>query len=377
MSNSNMIKQWNIGWGTVSYCNMSCEFCYSKFKRNEDKDLKYDDWINFVDENHHLINSINYGTGENSLCNDWYRLIDYINIRYPEIKQAVTTNGYISEAISKSKQKYEIVNRCIDEFDISLDFSDEESHNCFRGQSGAYRWALNTLEFCKKNKKVTTIVCLASKVNLSYENINGIFNIARIYDAKLRINLYRPTEGIDDLSKQFIVEPVDLLELLYKINKDHRILSLSDALFSSILTDKLEIDHSGIDSLRILPNGDITPSTYLIKEDFVVGNITTHKVIDKIQSQNILENKIYDCIPEECSGCQYSSNCRGGVYDRRYLWYGTLKRKDPYCLIGEGKTEFEKLVIASEQFESVHYGYLPTMFFLPGKRILEEEVDGI
>ena len=32
-------KKWNIGWGTVSACNMKCEFCYSKTRRIPDKDL--------------------------------------------------------------------------------------------------------------------------------------------------------------------------------------------------------------------------------------------------------------------------------------------------------------------------------------------------
>ena len=75
---------------------MNCEFCYSRFKREHVNDLNYEDWLMFINNNHDWINSINFGTGENSLSNDWFKLIDYIRKYYPEIRQAVTTNGYLS-----------------------------------------------------------------------------------------------------------------------------------------------------------------------------------------------------------------------------------------------------------------------------------------
>ena len=97
------MKKWNIGWGTVSHCNMNCQFCYSKHKRKDSKDLKYNDWIKFIDENHSKINSINYGTGENTLDETWFDLVAYIRRNYPQIRQALTTNGHLSEAVKKEK----------------------------------------------------------------------------------------------------------------------------------------------------------------------------------------------------------------------------------------------------------------------------------
>lgn len=83
--------KWSIGWGTISQCNMNCGFCYSKRVRETSEDLKYNDWVKFIDENHQHIDSINYGTGENTLSLDWFKLVDYINVKY-NIKQALTTN---------------------------------------------------------------------------------------------------------------------------------------------------------------------------------------------------------------------------------------------------------------------------------------------
>lgn len=360
-------KKWNIGWGTVSTCNMNCEFCYSKFKRNTKSDLGLKEWIDFVDSNHEHIKSINYGTGENSMSDDWYLLVQHIHKNYPTIKQALTTNGYISEVIKRDSEKKKIIIDGIDEFDISLDFANAEKHNKFRGQSNAYKWAMETLEFCNINNKITTIVCLGSSKNAYYENIDELLEIAATYNAKLRINLYRPTEGINNLSKKYILHPEDLVYLIKRISLKHRILSISDVLFSNLLTDKNESDPSGIDSIRVLPNGNITPSTYLIEDKYIVGNIRDKNVLGKLDFKEKILKKIYTYIPKSCSNCMYVEKCRGGVYDRRYLWYGTLEYKDPYCLYEPGDSPWEKLEVDNLEFQSVHYGYLPTMFFLPNK----------
>ena len=119
------MKKWNIGWGTISHCNMNCQFCYSKYRRKNSKDLSYSDWIKFIDENHLKINSINYGTGENTLDKNWFKLVSYIRCNYPEIRQALTTNGHLSEAVKDPECMEAFVNG-IDEVDVSLDFCNEE-----------------------------------------------------------------------------------------------------------------------------------------------------------------------------------------------------------------------------------------------------------
>lgn len=356
-------RMWNVGWGTVSLCNMHCKFCYSQSRRDENQDLSYKDWIRFVDENHESINSINYGTGENSLSNDWFMLVDYIRTHYRTIRQAVTTNGYISKAMKDEQWKKEIIDRSIDEFDISLDYADLDKHSEFRGQKNAGKWAIDTLKYCQKNNKEATIVCLGSKQTMYMENIDGIFNIASQYGAKIRINIYRPTDGINQFSEQFIWEPEKLVDILYRISKKYKILAISDALFSNILTDRSETDPSGIDSIRILPDGSITPSTYLISENYIIGNIKETNILEKLSERETLLDTIQEVIPEECDTCGYKDKCKGGVIDRRYLWNGSLERKDPYCVFDVNK--MKKIHISDEHFESVHYGYLPTMFFAP------------
>ena len=367
------MKKWVIGWGVVSSCNMNCKFCYSRSKRNEQKDIDPKYWYSFIDKNADLIESINYGTGENSISNDWWNLIDYIRTNHSNIVQSVTTNGYISEVVKRDERKKDIFLRSIDEVDVSLDYAKEDEHNSFRGQKKAYNWAMNMLKLCHENNKRLTIVSLGSDLVVTKENMEGLFDIAEKYGAMLRMNIYRPTNGIDDFSKQFMLSKERLVDFLKWVNDNYGILALDDALLSAIILGKKNSDPSGVNSLRILPNGDITPSTYLIHDDFIVGNLKDDVDLNEIKrlKDNKLDRIVENVIPEECKSCKYVSMCKGGVVDRRYLWNGNLNKRDPYCFADNPVLmhKLENITLINEKFESVHDGYLPTMFFKSKRKV--------
>lgn len=353
-------KKWNVGWGPITSCNMNCQFCYSKHVRKESNELEKKDWIKFIDLNHMYINNINYGTGENSISDDWFDLVEYIASNY-NLQQAVTTNGYISERVLHDDRLYQIFTSAISEIDISLDFADEKMHNYLRGQDKAYEWAMKTLELCQKCKISTTIVFLGTESVLQPKNLDGLFKIAKQYDAKLRMNIFRPTRGIDEVSKQFIPSYKCVVTALKYINDNYKILAICDPLFNSILnTGHFCVDPSGSCSIRILGDGSITPSTYLISDKFVMGNIKEGKILNKLEIDNIDFN-----IPGQCKNCLYAEQCNGGVYDRRYLWYGDFDSSDPYCPFREENyvPDFKVDIADDISFSSIHDGYLPTVFF--------------
>lgn len=153
-----------------------------------------------------------------------------------------------------------------------------------------------------------------------------------------------------------------LIEGLKYINQNYKILQICDPLISSAFVDSHvpNEDPSGINSLRILSNGNITPSTYLISNNFVIDNIKTSKVL-----QNIKCNMIERIIPKDCKDCKYKESCSGGVFDRRYLWYKTFEARDPYCPYRAENYDADLNIKLSsdDSFQSIHDGYLPTMFF--------------
>ena len=120
-------------------------------------------------------------------------------------------------------------------------------------------------------------------------------------------------------------------------------------------------ENTGIDSIRILADGSICPSTYLIDESYRSSySIKERDVLSKVKFDNFVDAPV----PEKCSDCKIREKCRGGVYDRRILWHGTLEERDPYCPF-ENNDDLEKreFKVLKKNRVSVHDGYLPTMFF--------------
>ena len=356
------MRKYNVGWGITNACNMNCKFCYSKDTRHSTSDTTLKDWIKFVDENHEYIDSINYGTGENAISNDFFKFISYVRENYPNITQSLTSNGYIYERVSKDPELYDIYKNSIDEVDVSLDFAIPEKHNFFRGQPKAYDWAINTLKMLQKDKKTATIVFVGFEETMTPENIDGLFEIAKKYDALIRLNIYRPVSDNKEINKKFILSYKTLMSALEYINEKYKVVTLSDVLLGNIYTREKDIkENTGIDSIRILPDGSICPSTYLITKDFRNKyNIKQENVLSKVKFEDFIEAPI----PEKCKDCEIRNKCKGGVYDRRMLWNKTLKERDPYCPFENNddinKKQFKTL---KKKRVSVHDGYLPTMFF--------------
>ena len=356
------MKKYNVGWGITNACNMNCKFCYSKDTRHSTSDTTLKDWIKFVDENHEYIDSINYGTGENAISNDFFKFISYVRENYPSITQSLTSNGYIYERVSKDPELYDIYKKSIDEVDVSLDFAIPEKHNFFRGQPKAYDWAINTLKMLQKDKKTATIVFVGFEETMTPENIDGLFEIAKKYDALIRLNIYRPVSDNKEINEKFILSYKTLMSTLEYINEKYKVVTLSDVLLGSIYTREKDIkENTGIDSIRILPDGSICPSTYLITKDFRNKyNIKQENVLSKVKFEDFIEAPI----PEKCKNCEIKKKCKGGVYDRRMLWNKTLNERDPYCPFENdddiNKKQFKTL---KKKRVSVHDGYLPTMFF--------------
>ena len=214
----------------------------------------------------------------------------------------------------------------------------------------------------QKDKKTATIVFVGFEETMTPENIDGLFEIAKKYDALIRLNIYRPVSDNKEINKKFILSYKTLMSALEYINEKYKVVTLSDVLLGNIYTREKDIkENTGIDSIRILPDGSICPSTYLITKDFRNKyNIKQENVLSKVKFEDFIEAPI----PEKCKDCEIRNKCKGGVYDRRMLWNKTLKERDPYCPFENNddinKKQFKTL---KKKRVSVHDGYLPTMFF--------------
>jgi len=99
----------------------------------------------------------------------------------------------------------------------------------------------------------------------------------------------------------------------------------------------------------------------LITDNFIRGNIKDKNVLEYLNNRLDFQS----LTPKGCLTCEFSSKCKGGVLDRRYLWYKTFDSADPYCPIRNNVEEkLSKIkIVNNDEFTSIHHGYLPTMFF--------------
>jgi len=356
-------NKWDIGWGITSQCNMNCEFCYSKSARNGEEDITLKRLIKFIDNNNDKIASINFGTGENSLLDDWFTLIAYIKQTYPTISIAVTTNGFLGHIANKKDRYKKIIKECINEIDVSLDFANQLKHNNIRGNPNAFNWVLETLKLASDISITTTIVFIGLEETLMFDNIHKLFKIAKDYGAFVRLNIYRPT------NPNIKPPPIKIIyNALDEIISTYQVVSLADPLFSALFSDRTSIDASGYNSLRILPDGSITPSTYLVQKEWKAGHIFEENILEKIRERIQFIN-IKNIIPVACKDCNLLKRCKGGAKDRRILTFGNLNEKDPLCDYHNKDLKIKSKAVYTESTGTphIHDGYLPTLIFSSNK----------
>jgi radical SAM protein with 4Fe4S-binding SPASM domain len=353
---------WKVGWGVTARCNMRCSFCYSRAARSGAQDAPLPMLKAFVDANYASITSINYGTGENSLAADWYELLKYVRAYYPHIGQALTTNGYLAPALERREDHAQVL-AALDEVDVSVDFCDSR-HNAWRGHPRAQTWAAGTVALCRQAGIRTTMVVLGHDETLALDNLDRVFDVAATLGCFVRINILRPS---GDLALQPLSYAALRRALDYALGQ-HRVVALSDPLFAALILGERVEDASGKTSLRILPDGAITPSTYLVSREWQRAHISTARLDTEEFARALAVDGEPGTLPTACENCEVAALCGGGAFDRRVLWYGTLRERDPYCPYHHGETPAAWHPVAVPvrvPGPRIHDGYLPTLIFSP------------
>lgn len=366
---------WKIGWGFTSLCNMNCQFCYSRNHRSKNH-KKYSDIeksLSFIQFNKDKIEAINYGTGENVLDSQWWLFIAKLKEIESNIIQGVTTNGSLAIEIEKNSKRIDILKEVINDVDISIDYPSSYYHNLARGHKKAFQWALESIKLCEELNIETTIVMVATNDTFSIDNIKKMVDFVSKFRINLRINIYRP---VTSFNHNYLLSPHLLFSGLSFLLKYMDVVSISDPLLSSLLGEKkYQGDFTAKSSFRILEDGFICPSTYLITNDWKSINIYNDTVfdIDNLHHISSFSRLINSSIPKKCQQCNFKKYCRGGAFDRRLLWYNSLDIPDPYCPFYPYTNEsinIDEIGLTSPNYCSnkgkanlVHDGYLPTIIF--------------
>lgn len=359
--------KWKIGWGLSNRCNMACRFCYSRKVRSEQVNFDniFDCGVEFVKKNKDRIDSINFGTGEPTIEPMFFKFCRALKTVAPDVLLGITTNGNLAKAV-QDYGNLEVFVECIDDVDVSLDYGTPFEQDESRNSKNAFEGVIETLKLCKKYNKNATVVSVLHKNNCRIENFEMMIRIARIYNASFRINILRPTVDFD-----FVLPYHELKKVFKYIIYKYKIESIADPLLASLIgVECKEGDPTARSSFRILPNACITPSTYLLDNNWQALRLDELHNIDELSETECFKKIKTVQIPKKCNNCRLKESCRGGVFDRRWLWYHDFDEIDPYCPTRFNEdTSWESKdvtpVYSPERKSFVHDGYLPTLIFNP------------
>jgi len=240
-----------LGFGYTRLCNFKCAFCYSK---NVTGTWRAESALKVVEDVvlHHGKVEVNWGTGENILAPGFLDVLK--GVHKMGVLQGITTNGTL--VFWKEAFNY------IDELDVSLDFPDPALHNESRGHPMAFAWASEAVRYAVKLGIQTGIVVVGLRKNMTYEYGRRMVELAKELDAdSLRLNLYFYTRE-DGLAPS----PAQIAEFIKGLRDTGATLSgTSDPAVAKIVQTE-PVSYLG--SVRLLPEGLISPSTYLTSAEW-------------------------------------------------------------------------------------------------------------
>jgi radical SAM protein with 4Fe4S-binding SPASM domain len=362
---------WTVGWGFSSACDLKCSFCYSRDVRRETECTAkgLNEAEEFLSTNSSSIGALNFGTGECFMDPAFLPLLDKCRELVPDARIAVTTNGMFADSAAVSGQNA-CLQRCIDELDVSVDFAAEVLHDKSRGKQGAWNRAMRALEQAINMGIETTIVMVGTKDTLTPDNVSGMFRLAQSFGVGLRLNVYMPT------SRDFTHSPSkdQLRESITYLAERALQLRSSDPLLGALLGSYAPgLRIAAGNSCRILPDGRVSPSTYLVESPWISSDRVPVARLENLHRSEPFMAFHKGCIPETCSACCFADTCLGGSRERRWLWFDNFNMRDPYCpFVVDDSTAGIPWVVGREhktdwQGATVHLDYLPTVIAHPAK----------
>ena len=186
----------NIGWTLGNECPYRCTHCYSMSARR--KGMNLEKWMidRIVSQLAALgLKTVNLGGNEPLFTNGGNpkkTLLPYIieSLVASGIRVGLTTSGI---SLIWLERDHPGAVSLLNDIDVSLDSPDPEEHNRNRG-AALFPQAIEALEICRRHSIDHTVILCAMTWNFSAAHIDSVVEIARRYDAHIRINPLKPVE---------------------------------------------------------------------------------------------------------------------------------------------------------------------------------------
>lgn len=334
-----------IAWELTNACNLACIHCRaSAIKDPAPDELSAAEAKHFVDELIEYKPIIILTGGEPLLRSDVYDIAQYASGH--GLRVVLATNGTLLTPDIAKKLKDVGIQRV----SISIDGSTKETHDIFRGETGAFEAALRGIDILKNAGLSFQINTTITKRNLT--EIPNIYELALELGASaLHIFLLVPTGRGEEIESEEIPpeEYERVLNWFYDKSKTSRIQLKATCAphYFRIMRQrakaegiKITKETHGLEAMTkgclggsgfcfVSSKGDVYPCGYL---PALAGNIR-QKPFKMIWEKSKVFNDLRDTgkLKGKCGECEYRAVC-GGCRARAYAQTGDYLDEEPYCM---------------------------------------------
>ncbi len=328
-----MVKKFILQWHLSENCNLKCLHCYQE--NHKPIQLKYEKLEEIYNQYKELLKKLNMPghinlTGGEPLCNPYlFKILDLIKKDSEMISFSILSNGtLITEEIAKKLKSYNPYY-----VQVSLE-GGRKTNDYIRGKN-TYKQIAEGIKNLRKQDIFTSISFTATKLN--YKEFPKVVKYARKYNANnVWSDRYIPLGDSKDQDLCMNYEQTrQYLEIMgnerRKLkNKKNNITTISmyRALQFQMTNDYAYGCTAGDTLLTVMENGDLVPCRRM---PIVVGNLFEDTMYNLYKNNEILKDLRKNKVPDECSSCEHSDRCRGGLKCLTYALYKDLNKKDVGC----------------------------------------------
>jgi len=300
-----------LGLGLTNECNLACAFCYRDPTRADRLSL---DQVKAV-MGCLPVRSVNLGTGENGMHPDFKAILAYLRTR--PVKLTITSNGHSVAVLGDDELS------AFHDIEFSLDFPTQAEQDAQRGPGN---WSLihQQAERCRKLNIPVTVIAVMMKSN--YLRLADIAQVARPFDAPLRVNVYQAVR-----SDIYALSYEEYWEGFRRLFAQTDVIAIGEPLVRAMVGLPPQRGGCGVSTVRVTPRATTQPCVYWPGSGEPLSDLIS-------AGANILGSTPFEqarTLPEACRPCEYHESCHGGCAGRRRL-QGALPVPDLYCPIVRG-----------------------------------------
>lgn len=301
-----------LGLGLTNECNLSCAFCYRDPTRTDRLDLGQ---VRAV-MGRLPVRSVNLGTGENGMHPAFRDMLGFF--RDQPVKLTITSNGHSIEVLEDAEL------RSFADVEFSLDYPNREEQDA---QRGAGNWDLIQRQARRCRELGVGVTIIAVMMRSNYDRLAEIAEVARAFDAPLRINVYQAVR-----SDSYALTYEEYWDGFARLFAETDAIAVGEPLVRAMAGLPPRQGGCGVATVRVTPRATVQPCVY-----WPGGGAPLDLLLDA--GEAIVETPPFVAarsVPAGCEPCAHRATCAGGCAGRRRL-LEALDQPDPYCPVIRGE----------------------------------------